>query len=277
VENIEGRYFTTKDDRKIYYRLLLPEDAIGYIILLHGYAEHGGRYEHVIQFLSDRGYACFAPDFRGHGKSARVLGDMESYNKILEDIRELQLQIQEKYGSKSLFILAHSMGALIAINFCLKYEDAANGLLLSAPMIVTPDYISPFLKKASKFLAKILPRLPAQKFSTRDTCRDKQVIDTAESDPLCYHGKIRVRTGTEMMKAMENANSHLKDITLPTLIMHGGDDKTLPLQGSQMIYDAISVEDKTLKVFENLYHAIMHEPEKEQVLEYIAQWLEDRV
>lgn len=277
MENIDERYFNTNDRKKIFYRFLVPDDPVAFGIIIHGYGEHSGRYEHVMQQLKTRNFATFVPDHRGHGHSARTLGDLESIDKVIEDIHELHLQVLEKYSVDSFFILAHSMGALLGILYALRYQDNINGIVLSAPMIIVPDYISPVARKLSAAISRVLPNLPIQEFDDTVVCRDPEVIEKSQKDPLCYHGRIRVRTGTEMMKGLEYANAHLAEIKVPALILQGSADKTLPLESSALVYDKISSEDKTIKIFEGLYHEIMNEPEKVEVIDFIADWIEKHI
>ncbi len=271
---LEQTYFTASDEHTLFYRYSVPKHAKAHIIIIHGYGEHSGRYQHVMKYLTDKGFACFAPDHRGHGKSAGRLGYIKSFNRIVRDIYELKDFIKEDYGARNIFLFGHSMGSLIALKFLIAFQSDIRGSVLVAPMIIIPDYISPLLKALSGLIAALLPSLPIQNFDTAETTRDPLVIAAADKDPLCYHGKIRARTGSQMMKAMEYADAHLGSITAPLLILQGSEDKILPVESSGKVYRLAASQDKTLKIFEGLYHELVNEPEKETVLKYLTDWIE---
>jgi acylglycerol lipase len=277
VTKIGEEYFLCSDKKEIFYRFACPKQSKAHIIICHGYGEHSGRYEYVIQTLAAKGFTCFAPDHRGHGKSAKRLGHIKSFKRIIQDIHDLQFFIREKYGTLPLFLIGHSMGSLVVLNYLFSYQKAIQGAVLIAPMIIIPDYISPVLKKISGLIAALFPLLPIQHFDISETTRNLKAIEIARQDPLCYHGKIRARTGVEMMKAMETANANLSLVTLPLLIMQGGEDKILPLESSDRVFRRVSSPDKALKVFKGLYHELFNEPEKDSVIQYLAHWIETKL
>ena len=274
---IEERYYHSKDGSKIFYRSSVPENPIASVIILHGYAEHSGRYLHVMEYFANRGFAVFAPDERGHGKTARTLGDVEDFRLVLEDVDMLVTQAGEKFPTRPVFMLGHSMGGLLAVLYSERYGNKLRGLILSGAALVLPDNVSSFLKKMASFLAKIAPKLQVQSFDSSGISRDPEVIRKKDSDPLYYKGKTMARTGNEILKGVESAIDRLKDITISLLILHGGADPIISPKASEMIFNAVSSEDKTLKIFDGLYHEIMNEPEKDQVLEFIGDWIEKRI
>ncbi len=274
---ISERYYHSKDGSSIFYRSAVPENPIASVIILHGYAEHSGRYLHVIDYLAGRNLAVFAPDERGHGKTAKTLGDIESFKLVLEDIDLLVTQADEKFPTRPIFMLGHSMGALLAVLYAERFEERLRGLILSGAALVLPDNVSPFLKKIAGFIARVAPRLQVQTFDSSGISRDPEVIRKKDEDPLYYKGKTMARTGDEMLKGIESAIAGLKSISLPILILHGGADPIISPEASKMVYENVSSEDKTLKLFEGLYHEIMNEPEKDEVLEFIGNWIEKRI
>ncbi|MEJ2663698.1 MAG: lysophospholipase [Spirochaetia bacterium] len=277
MADIQEAVLPCSDAFNIFYRFCVPGHARAGVIILHGYGEHSGRYRHVIEFLANKGFACFAPDHRGHGQSARVMGYVPSFDRILADVHELYLFIREKYKLTRIFLFGHSMGALISLNYLVSQQGGIMGAVLNAPMIIIPDYISPVLKFLSGTIASLLPTLPLQKFDATTATHDPEIAEADKKDPLNYHGKIRARTGVQMIKAMEYANAHLTEITLPLLIIQGGDDLTLPVESAGRLYRLVSSKDKTLKYFAHLYHETWNEPQKETVLNYIDDWIKSKL
>ncbi len=277
MAEIEERYFHAKDGSSIFYRTAIPENAVACLILLHGYAEHSGRYLHVIDYFADRNIAVFAPDERGHGKTAKTLGYMESFDAVLEDIIMIHKQIKEKYPTRPIFLYGHSMGGLLALIYAEKKQSDLNGLILSGAALVLPDNIPPFLIKMAHFIAGVMPKLPVQEFDTSGVSRDPEIIRKIEADPLCYKGKTRAGTGDEIIQGIKRALANLSGITIPLLVCHGGSDPIINPDSSRNIYNTAGSEDKTLKIFENLYHEIHNEPEKAEVLNFIGDWIEKRI
>ncbi len=277
MAEIEERYYHSKDGSKIFYRSAIPENPIASIVILHGYAEHSGRYLHVMEYFAGKDFAVFAPDERGHGRTAKTLGDIESFRLVLEDVDILVTQASEKFPTRPVFMLGHSMGGLLAVLYAEKYEDRLKGLVLSGAALVLPDNVSSFVKKMAGLLAKIAPRLQVQKFDSSGISRDPEVVRKKDEDPLYYKGKTMARTGNEMLRGIESAIAGLSSISVPILVLHGGADPIISPEASKMIYENVSSEDKTIKLFEGLYHEIMNEPEKDEVLDFISDWIEKHI
>ncbi len=277
MAEIEERYYHSKDGSKIFYRSAIPENPIASVVILHGYAEHSGRYLHVMEYFAGKDFAVFAPDERGHGRTAKTLGDIESFRLVLEDVDILVTQASEKFPTRPVFMLGHSMGGLLAVLYAEKYEDRLKGLVLSGAALVLPDNVSSFVKKMAGLLAKIAPRLQVQKFDSSGISRDPEVVRKKDEDPLYYKGKTMARTGNEMLRGIESAIAGLSSISVPILVLHGGADPIISPEASKMIYENVSSEDKTIKLFEGLYHEIMNEPEKDEVLDFISDWIEKHI
>jgi len=274
---------TWKEDRfrvspklVMFYRACLPEAVRGHVIVIHGYAEHSGRYRHVMEYLAGRGYACYAPDYRGHGRTARRLGDMESFNGVVGDLEAFKDFVTGAFGARPLFLLGHSLGGTLAL--CLSDPPAAGltGAAVIAPTFVVPDYASPLLIAISGVLASLLPRLPAQAFPLENISRDRAVLEAARRDPVYYHGKMMARTGYQILRGIRRVRETARRVALPLLVLHGSADRVMPLEGSRELIDLVASRDKSMIVYDGLYHEILNEPEKAQPLAAVASWLDDR-
>jgi acylglycerol lipase len=267
-------WFQTTPQLRIFYRACLPERVRGHVLVIHGYAEHTGRYVHVMEYLAERGYASYAPDHRGHGRTARCLGDMESFEKVVADLAGFKDFITTAYNARPLFILGHSLGGCLALCLSARHSTGLSGTVATDAAILIPEFASPLLIAISRVLSVLLPCLPVQAFPVKDICRDETVLEATRRDPLFYRGKVRARTGYQTIKGIRLARRWLPEITLPLLILHGGDDRVMPPAGSRFILDMVSSSDKNLIIFDHLYHEIMNEPEKKQPLSAIVRWLD---
>ena len=126
-------------------------------------------------------------------------------------------------------------------------------------------------------ISAILPKLPVIKLESADISKDPRVVEAYDNDPLNYRGGILARTGAEILNATKKITSQASSISLPILIMHGSSDKLADVSGSEMLYDQVSSSDKTLKLYEGLYHEILNEPEQDQVKADMIAWLDAHV
>jgi alpha-beta hydrolase superfamily lysophospholipase len=270
----EGSY-QGSDGRSLFYRFRLPGKAAGTVLLLHGYAEHSGRHAWLMERLEEAGFAVYAPDLRGHGRSARpgVLADLDSLEAAIRDIAALLPVIRQALPERPLFLLGFSMGGMLALLFTLRHPEGLAGLVASGAAVEIPEYVSPFLLKVAGLLGRLLPRLPSQPFDFRQASRDPEVIRDMEADPLYYKGKLRIGTGYQQLLGIREVMAKLSHIRLPLLLLHGGEDRIISPKASKMIYDAVSSPDKTQKIFPGLYHEVLNEPEKGEVLAVLLDWL----
>ena len=103
------------------------------------------------------------------------------------------------------------------------------------------------------------------------------MVEDFKNDPLVFHGRFPVRTGAEILRVAKLVQQRLNEIFLPILVMHGTGDMAADAEGSRQLYARASSSDKTLRLYEGLYHEVFSEPEREQVVNDLLAWLNDRV
>ncbi|MDZ7332515.1 MAG: lysophospholipase [candidate division KSB1 bacterium] len=275
----EGR-LQSEDGLTLFTRSWRPDgvETKAVTMIVHGLAEHSGRYVHVGEFLAGRGIAVEGFDLRGHGQSSSP--GSKTYVKRFDDyIADAHLMLQrlmQRYSGLPIFVLGHSMGGLIASLLVVSRQPAIRGLILSAPALKISDDISPVLIKLSAIIGKLLPNLPTIKLDSSAISRDPEVVHKYDTDPLNYRGGIRARTGAEINRATQLIQRQMEAIQLPLLILHGTADRLADITGSKQLYERAQSSDKELKLYEGFYHEVMNEPEKEKVLNDIASWIEKR-
>jgi alpha-beta hydrolase superfamily lysophospholipase len=129
----------------------------------------------------------------------------------------------------------------------------------------------------ARTLSVLAPRTPLIAIDASQVSRDPTVVSDYQSDPLVHHGKLPARTVVELAGAIDAFPDAVGSITVPTLIMYGTDDGLCPPEGSVMLSERIGSSDKTLTAYQGLYHEILNEPEREQVLDELCSWLAQRV
>jgi alpha-beta hydrolase superfamily lysophospholipase len=276
----EEDQFKTNDGLNLFEQRWQPtKEPKAVIVIIHGYAEHSGRYSHVADYLINNGYAVETFDLRAHGKSDGKGGKtyINSIDEFLSDVDVFLKQVKEQHPNKNLFLLGHSMGGAIVTLYTITRNPDLKGIILSGPTLKISDDISPLLVKLSSVIGKVLPKLPTIKVDSTAISRDPEIVKKYDNDPLNYRGGIPARTGAEVTRATKLIQEQMEAIKLPLLILHGTADRLSDPEGSQLLYKRAQSKDKTLKLYDGFYHEILNELEKEQVLGDIVEWLDGRV
>jgi alpha-beta hydrolase superfamily lysophospholipase len=260
----------------LYIRAWLPDmPAVGVIVIAHGLAEHCGRYEHVAANLVSQGYAVYALDHRGHGKSGGRRANIDRFAYLIEDLDLLFAQARAAHPGLPVTLIGHSMGGAIAFAYALRHQQALKGLVLTAPALGTK--LVPRLQLLFvRFLSVVLPNMGAITLPATAVSRDPAVVQAYETDPLNYRGAVPARTVAELFAAMGSFPAAAPALTLPVLILHGTSDLLVPREDTLPVVDRMGSRDKTLNVYEGLYHEVFNEPEQAQVLADLDAWLAAR-
>lgn len=270
-------YTTVPGDGRVYWQSWEPADPKGVVVIAHGIAEHSGRYRHVAERLAHAGYAVAAGDHRGHGRSQGVRGNIDRMTLVLDDLDAVLTSAARRHPALPLFLLGHSLGGLIALDYALsRGHDHLAGLVLSAPA-VDPSVGSAAERLVAPLLSWVLPNLPITPLDVTAISRDPEVVAAYRADPLNYLGKIRARTGAEVLASVARVGKQLPAITVPTLIMQGTEDRLVRPSGAELIRDTVSSDDVTHKTYPGLFHEIFNEPEQDQVLGDVVDWLDAHV
>jgi alpha-beta hydrolase superfamily lysophospholipase len=263
---------------RIYYQAWLPETAAKAVLLLvHGLAEHGGRYASVVGHFVPRGYAVYAIDHVGHGKSEGQRVFVERFRDFLDPLARLHDLIRARHPDVPVFMVGHSLGGLIGATYLLERQDDFRGAVLSGPAVKVPDNLSPLVIMIGRAFSALLPRLGIVALAHDGVSRDPAVVEAYVNDPLVHTGRITARLGAEMLDAMGRIGSEAHRIRLPLLVLQGGADKLVDPDGARMLHDRAGSADKTLRTYEGLYHEVYNEPEREAVLAEVEAWLDQRL
>jgi alpha-beta hydrolase superfamily lysophospholipase len=241
------------------------------LVLVHGYAEHSGRYDHLAATFASLGVATYAFDLRGFGQSEGRRAYVDHFDQYLDDLALVLEHVPSQ--DRPLFLFGHSMGGLIALKFVLDRQPDLQGLLLNAPALqVNPD-LAPILRRFARLLGRLAPTLPTVRSPQGAISRDPAVVAAANADPLNYHGRIPARTGAELLRVGADMRSRFAELTTPFLVLQGTGDRLTTPAWSERLYAQAASTDKTLKLYEGLYHETFHEPEQDQVLQDVRDWL----
>ena len=260
------------DGIQLFTQSWLVKDPVADLFLVHGMAEHSSRYQYVAEILNQNHINVHALDLRGHGHSEGERAYCKSFDEFIEDVHTLVQNTHTE--NRNYFILGHSMGGLTAVNYLIKYPDAdCKGLILSAPLLKIGEDTPPLLVKFTPIIASLFPKLKAVKLDIDFISRKPETLHNYRTDPLIYRGGIHARLGYEMIKYILKARENYPSFSFPVLLMHGTGDKLVDPQGSQWMHDEIQSKDKTLKLFPELYHELLNEPERDEVIDHMIKWI----
>ena len=258
----EGRFA----DGRLYYRVWDAPARRATVVLAHGYGEHSGRYEHVGDALAAAGFTTWALDHAGHGQSEGERASIGSLAGAVDDLDTFVDAVLDAGGGEPLFLLGHSMGGLISTAYAEKHQDRLTGLALTGPAVAVNEALAAL---------QDMDEIPAIDLSPL-VSRDPAIVADYQNDPLNFHGPMP-RTMIAAMVEIAGVRDRLGDITIPVLVMHGEDDGLVPAQASRDIADGVGSEDVTLRLWPGLYHEILNEPERDDVIAVLREWLEAHI
>ena len=242
------------------------------VVIVHGYAEHSGRYTHVADALAGEGYAVSAFDLRGHGRSQGPRATVRSFGEYLADLRIFLDRTSAQAPGRPLFLFGHSMGGTIVALMCCVSPPPVEGVLLSGAGMTT-DGAPRWMQEALIALGRAAPALPTRRLASSDVSRDPDVVRGYDSDPLIFRGRMRAGMVAAMIRALRRIEAGMDSVSHPLLIKHGTADALVSPDSSRALYARARSTDRTLKLYDGLYHEILNEPERGEVLGDMLAWL----
>jgi acylglycerol lipase len=243
-------------------------------VISHGGGEHSGRYQHVAEHLNSAGYGVYALDHRGHGESEGKPGLIDKMSNAIADLGTVVNEAREKAGDdKPVFLLAHSLGGAIGLQYTLDNPGALDGVVLSAPLAKL-DAANPLELAGARVISVVAPATPVFKVDSSTISRDEEVVKAYDEDPLVLHKGLPARTIAEMASAIKSFPKRLPSMEVPLLVVVGNEDKLVPPDAARMVEELAGSDDKEIIEYHGLSHEILNEPEQEQVLNDIVEWLD---
>ncbi|XP_018675389.2 caffeoylshikimate esterase isoform X1 [Musa acuminata AAA Group] len=286
--NYEEEFILNARGMKLFTCRWFPEyrDPKAMIFICHGYAmECSISMRGTGTQLAKAGYAVYGIDYEGHGKSSGLQGFVPMFDELVNDVSEHFTSICERRENKTLmrYLLGESMGGAVALHLHRKEPTFWDGAVLVAPMCKISEEMKP--NPLVIFILKLLGKL----FPTWKIVPSKDIIDKAvknpewrmeiRNNPYCYKGKPRLKTGIELLKASLDIQTSLEEVSLPFLIVHGGDDSVTDPSVSQSLYESAYSDDRSFKLYPGMWHALTSgEPQEniDLVFSDIIAWLDER-
>ncbi|HEX8939407.1 MAG TPA: alpha/beta hydrolase [Candidatus Limnocylindrales bacterium] len=246
-----------------------PGAAWASVLVVHGIAEHAGRYERVGRELAAAGLDVHAFDLRGHGESGGRRVHVARWDLFLDDVED---RLAGLPAARPRILLGHSMGALLSLGYCLDGRPAPDLLVLSAPALRAR--VPAWQRLAAPVLGRLAPTLSlANPIDLAQLARDPAVGAAYDADPLVRQ-RTTARLGWELFRAMDRAAAGLAALRVPTLVVHGGDDRLVPPAASEPLAALPGVERR---VYPGLRHETLQDPEAPAIVADIVAWLRARL
>ena len=245
---------------------LVPEPK-ALIVIAHGLCEHLNRYDHFTERLNEQGYSVYRFDQRGHGKSKGDKVFFGSFNEMPDDTNVIIDMAREESEGKKVFLFGHSMGGETVALYGTKYPGKTDGIITSGALT----------RYNLELFGNELPfEAPAKSYVPNSlgegVCSDPAVIEAYVNDPL-VEKEISFSLINEVYYGVEHLKANPKDFTEPVLILHGAKDGLVSEKDSRDFFGEIGSTDKSLRIYANLFHEILNEPSKEEVISDIVLWL----
>ena len=236
------------------------------VVLVHGYAEHSGRYDHVGSAFATSGAVTWAMDLRGHGRSEGPRANIERLEWALADLD----QLVDRAGA-GVVMFGHSLGGALAAAYAVTRPGKLSGLVLSAPAVHLAR--RPFWQVwPVRALASVAPSAGVARVLPEGLSRDPQIVESFVDDPLVWHGRAPARTVIEMYRAGRAALGRAAELTVPFLVVHGEADPIVPLSSTRDLFAAVAAPDKELVVLPGFRHEPHQELGKEDVIDRVVEW-----
>jgi alpha-beta hydrolase superfamily lysophospholipase len=245
------------------------------VVICHGVNSHGGQYVWVAEQFVKVGYAAYALDLRGRGKSEGERFYVEDVKEYVGDVAGTVKIATSRDPGVPVFLLGHSAGGVVSSTYVLENQGGLAGFICESFAFQVPA--PGFALAAIKGVSHIAPRLPVLELKNEDFSRDPRAVAALNSDPLIAHEVQPAITVAALVRADERLREEFPLITLPVLIMHGTDDKATVCHGSEFFYETVGSKDRTLKLYDGHYHDLLNDVGKEEVMADITGWIDKRL
>lgn len=246
------------------------------VVLVHGLGEHTARYAHVGKALTRAGYALVGFDLRGHGKSGGPRGHASSLEAYMQDIRQFLSLMEQRYPALPPFLYGHSLGGLLALAYAIQYGAGLKGVIATGPALRSSLQEQRAKIAVVRLLGLLVPAMTLQSgLDAATVSRDVAVVEAYRKDPL-VHDSTSLGFGKAALNAIDLCFARARDFPAPLLLMHGTGDKINYFSGSEDFARLANEagRDVTLRLWNDLYHEIHNEPEKEEVFQFMIEWLD---
>lgn len=268
-------FLAASDGRRLFYRRWQADSpARAVCLLVHGLAEHSGRYAHLAEHLAGRRFSVWALDHRGHGRSEGRRGDCRGLDELVQDLHRLVEAAARQEPALPRLMIGHSLGGLIALTYAVGHPRQIRAVAASSPSLRLAHPTDPVTVFVVTNVAKLLPTAPFRNgVNPRLLSHDPKVVQGYIRDPL-VHRVLTARCAVALRDAMRDSLRLAAELSIPCLILQAGADEICDPAAAAEFARSCSNGLATFRRYDGLYHELFNEVEKERVMEDLCQWLE---
>jgi len=273
MQHREG-HFEGINRTPLYFQSWTAVNPKGLVIVVHGYGEHSGRYQNVVDTLVPEGYAVWALDHRGHGRSEGRRCYVNRFTDFLKDLEIFEEKAREAHPELPVHVIGHSMGSLIANHYVAsRKKQNYRSLTLSGTGAAPGPAIPSAVILLARLLSAVTPKLSLPSgVDPAFISHDLQVVDAYVNDPL-VESEVTARLACEMMRALPGMITAAQRLTVPTMMQIGDEDESFHPDSWNRLFEAIAVKDKAFKKYDGCRHEVYNDTNKKLPLADLKDWI----
>ena len=266
--------FIAFDETPLFYRVHSREGAKAIAILVHGMGEHGGRYQHLGDYLAEFEIESWIPDLRGHGRSGGKPGHISHFSDLHRDLSALHSLIDKTRKGLPIFLVGHSFGGLTASSYLAYHPHfRVDGLVLTSPLFGIAVHAPWWKRLLGLTFSALWPSFTqANGVLASDLTHDQAILENYRRDAQVHH-LISARLYCEVLSMLKQKKEIAGRIKKPVLVLQAGEDRIVSKKDTLSFYDDLKVDDRELEVYPGFYHEILNETVRQAVFSRIANWM----
>lgn len=262
---IPGESVFAGSEGSVFYRSWVPPAGISRVVMIvHGYAEHSGRYAHVAEVLAAAGSAVYAEDHIGHGRSDGERALIADFEHVVDDLERLAEMAAAAHPDLPLIIAGHSMGGLLASRLAQRHPDRVAALILLGAVIGDWTWARDTLR---------LAQMPDPPTDWSGMSRDRGAVQAYSTDPLVYRDRYKRPLLEAEVVALDRFNAELDRLEMPVLFLHGGSDPFVHYRTSLEAACRLPTRDLTIRIFPGARHELVNEVNRAEVIGEIVRFV----
>lgn len=272
---MDGTFFGV-NGAELFYRVFKPKGALkAAVIVVHGHGDHSGGLQNLSECLVEHKYIVYAFDLRGHGKSSGTRGFIRTWEEYRGDLHEFHKLVASEVPELPLYIVAHSLGGVISLDYSLYHGTDIAGLIAIAPAISYE--VKPTEKLLISLMGKLKPDYTIEKSSNLQLLtQDPEMISRLNSDSL-RHNVVTPGLGRGLIQTLPRLMNEAQSIKIPFLLQYGLDDEITLSTKLRQFFNTIGSQDKQKFEYDYMRHRPFDDLDRKQFFVDMIGWLNMRV